>query len=117
MVIKDNVLKFLIKKKSQTGSIGDIILVSIKKAKSKKKIKKVKKKELHRAIIVHTKKKINRYDGSSIKFHKNSIVLLKADIKKNKYQVLGTRILGLVSNELRLNDDNLKIISLASRTI
>ena len=107
------------KKKNKIGTIGDIALVSVKKIKSRIKSKKVKKKEVHKVLIVRTVKKKNRYDGSSIKFHTNSAIILKMDNQiKNKYQPLGTRIFGPISNELRYNsEENYKILSLASKTL
>jgi ribosomal protein L14 len=67
--------------------------------------------DVRRAVIVRTKKETSRLDGRYIKFDDNACVLLN-----NQGQPLGTRILGVVANELRLKKWT-KIISLAPRTV
>jgi len=110
-------LKVYNKSKRQIGSVGNIILISVRKTRNKNKSKKIYKKELHKAVIVRVKKKQNRYDGSSIKFNSNGIVLLKKELHKKVYNPIGTRFFGPISNELR-NDmiQNLKVISIASKS-
>ena len=110
-------LKIYNKSIKQPGFVGNIILVSIKKTRNKNKSKKIYKKELHKAVITRLKKKENRYDGSSIKFNSNGIILLKKELHKQNYNPIGTRIFGPVSNELRNNMiQNLKVISIASKS-
>lgn len=88
--------------------MGDTIVVSIK---SVKLLSKIKKKEIYKGIIVRTKKKILREDGSSLNFNKNSIVLLNM-----KGTPLGTRIFGAVAKELRIKE-NAKLISLCTKIL
>lgn len=111
---KGQCIKIFNKTKKLTGTTGDIILVAIKKTKNKNKSKKIYKKELHKAILIRVKKRVNRYDGSSIKFHKNCAILLKKETPKNIYYPISTRISGPISNELRYKfENNIKIISIA----
>lgn len=91
------------------GSIGDIVVATVKKAIPNGNIKKGK---VIKAVIVRTKKPVRREDGSYIKFDDNACVILKED---NKNPV-GTRILGPVARELRDNDF-MKIVSLANEVI
>ena len=72
---------------------------------------KVKKGEVHRGLIVRTKKGVRRPDGSTIKFDSNSIVLVN---KQN--EPIGTRVFGPVPRELR-GKGFMKIISLAEEVI
>lgn len=72
---------------------------------------KVKKGEVHRAVIIRTKKRIVRPDGSTIKFDTNSAVLLN---KQN--EPIGTRVFGTVPRELRGKGFS-KIVSLAEEVI
>ena len=110
-------LKVFDKSKKQIGNIGKVILVSVKKTKNKNKSKKIYKKELHKAMIIRVKKKQKRYDGSTIKFNKNCAILLKKEMQKQVYYPIGTRIFGPIPNELRiLNEQNLKIISISSKS-
>lgn len=87
---------------------GDIIVVSIKTASPGGKVKKG---EVHRGIIVRTKKGVKRPDGSTIQFDSNSIVLIN---KQN--EPIGTRVFGPVPRELR-GKGFMKIISLAEEVI
>ncbi len=86
------------------ASIGDVIVVSIKDAIPRGKVKKG---EVHRAVIVRTAKKIRRTDGSAICFDKNAAVLIN-----KQGEPMGTRIFGPVARELRAKKF-MKIISLA----
>jgi large subunit ribosomal protein L14 len=88
--------------------IGDIIKVSIKDAIPRGKVKKG---DVHNAVVVRTKKAIRRPDGSAIRFDGNAAVLLNANL-----QPIGTRIFGPVTRELR-NEKFMKIISLAPEVI
>ena len=90
------------------ASIGDIIVVSVKEAIPKGRVKKG---DIHRAVIVRTAKEIHRSDGSSIKFDSNAAVLIY-----NQNEPIGTRIFGPVTRELRLKKF-MKIISLAPEVL
>ena len=80
--------------KRKYASVGDVIVVTIKEAIPRGKVKKG---EVRRAVIVRTAKQIQRQDGSSIKFDTNAAVLLS-----NSGEPIGTRIFGPVVRELRL---------------
>ncbi len=95
--------------KRRFASLGDIIVVSIKTAIPKGKVKKG---EVKKAVIVRTKQSVKRADGSTIRFDKNAVVLINPTNK----EPLGTRIFGPVARELR-NKDFTKIISLAPEVI
>ena len=94
--------------KRKYGSVGDVIVVTIKEAIPRGKVKKG---EVRRAVIVRTSKQIHRQDGSSIKFDTNAAVLLS-----NSGEPIGTRIFGPVTRELRVKGHT-KIISLAPEVI
>ena len=94
--------------KRRYASVGDIIVVSIKGALPKGKVKKG---DVHRAVVVRTKQAIRRQDGSEIQFDKNAAVLLT---KQN--EPIGTRIFGPVTRELR-SVGFMKIISLAPEVL
>ena len=101
-------IKVLGGSKRRFASIGDIIVVSIKDAIPRAKVKKG---EVQRAIIVRTKKPLIREDGTSIKFDTNAAVLLD---KQN--EPIGTRIFGPVTRELR-KKNMMKIVSLAPEVL
>src|ERR1700678_867744 len=86
----------------RTAAIGDIIVVSIKTAIPNAKVKKG---EVHKAVIVRTVSKTRRNDGSYIAFDDNSAVLINAN-----QEPIGTRIFGPVARELRARQF-VKIIS------
>jgi large subunit ribosomal protein L14 len=90
------------------ASIGDIIVVSVKEALPGARVKK---KQLHKAVIVRTKKEIGRSDGSYIRFDDNSVVLVD-----NNREPIGTRIFGPVARELRAKRF-MKIVSLAPEVL
>jgi len=94
--------------KRMTAGIGDIIVVSVKEAIPRGRVKKG---DVHRAVIVRTAKEIRRPDGSSIRFDGNAAVLLN---KQN--EPIGTRIFGPVTRELRAKKF-MKIISLAPEVL
>ena len=94
--------------KRRYARIGDIIVVSVKDAIPRSKVKKG---EVQRAIIVRTKKPLIREDGTSIKFDTNAAVLLD---KQN--EPIGTRIFGPVTRELR-KKNMMKIVSLAPEVL
>lgn len=98
--------------KTRYGKIGDVIVVSIQKIRSKNKLtSKVKKGDVLYAVIVKTKFRLKRKSGVSFCFNQNSVVLLNKQLKP-----LATRVFGLVPKELRTNKF-LKIISLAGGTV
>tara|TARA_A100001234_G_scaffold11082_1_gene9175 strand:+ start:6922 stop:7281 length:360 start_codon:yes stop_codon:yes gene_type:complete len=101
-------IKVLGGSKRRTASIGDIIVVSVKEAIPKGKVKKG---EVLKAVIVRTKKEIRRNDGSAIRFDTNAAVLVNAN-----GEPLGTRIFGPVTRELR-SKNLMKIVSLAPEVI
>ncbi len=94
--------------KRKYASVGDVIVVSIKEAIPRGKVKKG---EVRRAVIVRTSKQIQRQDGSSIKFDTNAAVLLS-----NSGEPIGTRIFGPVVRELRFKKF-MKIVSLAPEVL
>jgi large subunit ribosomal protein L14 len=90
------------------ASVGDVIVVSIKEAIPRGKVKKG---EVHRAVIVRTRRDIHRPDGSTIRFDKDAAVLIT---KQN--EPIGTRIFGPVTRELR-SKSFMKIVSLAPEVL
>jgi len=90
------------------GSVGDVIVASVRKAAPGSAIKKG---EVVRAVIVRTAKGVHRADGTYVRFDENAAVLIKED--KNPR---GTRIFGPVARELR-EKDYMKILSLAPEVI
>ena len=101
-------IKVLGGSKRRYASIGDVIVVSIKDAMPKGKVKKG---DVHKAVVVRTRQQISRDDGSSIKFDTNAAVLIAAN-----NEPIGTRIFGPVTRELR-NKGQMKIISLAPEVL
>ena len=84
-------------KKSRYAYVGDILLVSVKKLRAKRRFtSKVKKGQLMRALVVRIKKKNSYFSGDGLFFFENSVILLK---KNNK--LFGTRIFGLLPRSLR----------------
>ena len=92
----------------KTASIGDVIVVSVKEAIPRGRVKKG---EIHRALVVRTAKEIHRPDGSAIRFDRNAAVLITS-----QGEPIGTRIFGPVTRELRAKR-YLKIISLAPEVL
>ena len=90
------------------GTVGDVIVVAIKEAIPRGKVKKG---EVAKAVIVRTAKEIHRPDGTSIRFDKNAAVLIN-----NQGEPIGTRIFGPVTRELRAKKF-MKIISLAPEVL
>ena len=90
------------------ASIGDVIVCSVKDALPNSKVKKG---DVVKAVIVRTKSKMRRQDGTYIRFDDNSAVLVKTD-----NEPVGTRIFGPVARELR-EKDFMKIISLAPEVL
>ena len=101
-------IKVLGGSKRRFASIGDIIVVSVKDAIPRAKVKKG---EVFKAVIVRTSKSFGRTDGSTIKFDRNAAVLLD-----KQEEPLATRIFGPVTRELRTKKF-MKIISLAPEVL
>lgn len=94
--------------KKRTASVGDIIKVTVKVAVPDRRVKTS---EVHNAVVVRTRKEIKRADGSSIRFDRNSAVIIN-----NNNEPIGTRIFGPVTRELR-SKQFMKIISLAPEVL
>ena len=90
------------------ASVGDVIVVSVKEAIPRGRVKKG---DIHRAVVVRTAKEIRRPDGTAISFDRNAAVLISA-----AGEPIGTRIFGPVTRELRAKQ-YMKIISLAPEVL
>jgi large subunit ribosomal protein L14 len=101
-------IKVLGGSKRRTAGVGDVIVVSVKDAIPRGRVKKG---EIHKAVIVRTAFPIRRDDGSVIRFDRNAAVLID---KQN--EPIGTRIFGPVTRELRARQF-MKIISLAPEVL
>jgi large subunit ribosomal protein L14 len=101
-------IKVLGGSKRRYAHIGDVIRVTVKDAIPRGKVKKG---EIHYALVVRTKKGVRRSDGSLIRFDSNAAVLLD-----NKREPLGTRVFGPVSRELR-SEEFMRIVSLAPEVL
>ena len=101
-------IKVLGGSKRKVAAVGDVIVVSVKEAIPRGRVKKG---EVLRAVIVRTAKEIRRNDGSSIRFDNNAAVLIN---KQN--EPIGTRIFGPVTRELRAKKF-MKIVSLAPEVL
>jgi large subunit ribosomal protein L14 len=101
-------IKVLGGSKRKTANIGDIIVVSVKEAIPRGRVKKG---DVHRAVIVRTAHGIKRDDGSAIRFDRNAAVLINAS-----GEPIGTRIFGPVTRELR-SKNFMKIISLSPEVL
>ncbi len=94
--------------KRKSASVGDIIVVSIKEAVPESKVKKG---DVHRAVIVRTRKEVRRPDGSYIRFDNNAAVIIN-----EAREPVGTRIFGPIARELR-GKNFMKIVSLAPEVL
>ena len=101
-------IKVLGGSKRKYAHVGDIIVVSVKEAIPRGKVKKG---DVHHAVIVRTAKEVFRADGSAIRFDKNAAVLIN-----KQGEPIGTRIFGPVTRELRAKRFT-KIISLAPEVL
>ena len=101
-------IKVLGGSKRRYASIGDIIVVAVKEAIPKGKVKKG---SVYKAVVVRVKKGIHRNDGSKVRFDNNAAVLVD-----DKGEPVGTRIFGPVTRELR-SRGQMKIISLAPEVL
>ncbi len=101
-------IKVLGGSKRRYASVGDIIVVSVKEAIPRGRVKKG---DVMKAVVVRTAKDIHRADGSTIRFDGNAAVLINA-----QGEPVGTRIFGPVTRELRAKN-HMKIVSLAPEVI
>lgn len=101
-------IKVLGGSKRRTANIGDVVVVSIKEAIPRGKVKKG---EVRKAVIVRTAHGLNRASGEKIRFDTNACVLIN-----NNSEPIGTRIFGPVTRELR-SKGYMKIISLAGEVL
>ena len=101
-------IKVLGGSKRRFASVGDVIVVSVKEAIPRGRVKKG---DVHKAVVVRTAKEIRRPDGSSIRFDRNAAVLINA-----AGEPIGTRIFGPVTRELRAKG-YMKIISLSPEVL
>ena len=101
-------IKVLGGSKRKYASVGDIIVVSVKEAIPRGRVKKG---DVMKAVVVRTAKDIRRPDGSVIRFDRNAAVLIN-----NQKEPVGTRIFGPVTRELR-TERFMKIVSLAPEVL
>lgn len=101
-------IKVLGGSKRRSAGVGDVIVVSVKEAIPRGRVRKG---DMHRAVIVRTAKEIHRPDGTTIRFDRNAAVLITP-----QGEPIGTRIFGPVTRELR-SKNFMKIISLAPEVL
>ena len=94
--------------KRKYASVGDVIVVSVKEAIPRGRVKKG---DVRKAVVVRTSKEVRREDGTAIRFDSNAAVILN-----NSGEPIGTRIFGPVVRELRAKNF-MKIISLAPEVL
>jgi large subunit ribosomal protein L14 len=87
------VFKVVGSSKKRYAEIGEIVIISIQKAEPRKAVKK---KDIHRAVVVRQKKAFRRKDGSYVRFDENAVVL----IDKTKGEPIGGRVFGPIPREL-----------------
>ena len=101
-------IKVLGGSKRKYASVGDVIVVSVKEAIPRGRVKKG---DVRKAVVVRTSKEVRRDDGTAIRFDSNAAVILS-----NNGEPIGTRIFGPVVRELRAKNF-MKIISLAPEVL
>ena len=101
-------IKVLGGSKRKYASVGDVIVVSVKEAIPRGRVKKG---DVRKAVVVRTAKEVRRDDGTAIRFDSNAAVILN-----NAGEPIGTRIFGPVVRELR-SKNFMKIISLAPEVL
>ncbi|MEL6746669.1 MAG: 50S ribosomal protein L14 [Pseudomonadota bacterium] len=101
-------IKVLGGSKRKYARVGDIIVVSVKEAIPKGRVKKG---QVMKAVVVRTAAPVHRADGSLIRFDRNAAVLVN-----NNKEPVGTRIFGPVTRELRAKS-HMKIVSLAPEVL
>jgi large subunit ribosomal protein L14 len=95
--------------KRRYASMGDVVLVSVKTLRKKRRLfSKVKKGEIYRALIIRTKIGVNYISSDNLKFLTNSVVLLK---RQNK--LIGTRVFGSISKNFRYTK-YMRLVSLSA---
>ena len=105
---KVKAFKILGGSKRRYASLGDVVVVSVKTAIPNSAVKKG---SVQKAVIVRTKKKVRRKDGTYVRFDDNAAVILD-----ERYEPKGTRIFGPVARELR-EREYMKIVSLAPEVL
>ena len=101
-------IKVLGGSKRKVAGVGDVLVVSVKEAIPRGRVKKG---VVLKAVIVRTAKEIRRVDGTAIRFDRNAAVLIN-----NQNEPIGTRIFGPVTRELRAKQF-MKIVSLAPEVL
>ena len=101
-------IKVLGGSKRKYASVGDVIVVSVKEAIPRGRVKKG---DVRKAVVVRTSKEVRRDDGTAIRFDSNAAVIIN-----NTGEPIGTRIFGPVVRELRAKNF-MKIISLAPEVL
>ena len=101
-------IKVLGGSKRKYASVGDVIVVTVKEAIPRGRVKKG---DIRRAVVVRTAKEVRRDDGTAIRFDRNAAVIIN-----NNNEPIGTRIFGPVVRELRAKHF-MKIISLAPEVL
>ena len=101
-------IKVLGGSKRKYASVGDVIVVSVKEAIPRGRVKKG---DVRKAVVVRTAKEVRRDDGTAIRFDGNAAVILN-----NANEPIGTRIFGPVVRELRAKNF-MKIVSLAPEVL
>ncbi len=101
-------IKVLGGSKRKYATVGDIIVVSVKEAIPRGRVKKG---DVMKAVVVRVRKDIHRADGQVIRFDRNAAVLIN-----NQKEPIGTRIFGPVPRELRAKNHT-KILSLAPEVL
>ena len=101
-------IKVLGGSKRKYATVGDVIVVSVKEAIPRGRVKKG---DVMKAVVVRVAKDIRRPDGSIIRFDRNAAVLITPQMEP-----IGTRIFGPVPRELRAKN-HMKIISLAPEVL
>ena len=101
-------IKVLGGSKKRYARLGDKIIITVKKAIPNSNLKKG---EVHKAVVVRTKKELKRKDGSYIRFDDNAAVIIDSQLEPK-----GTRVFGPVARELRVKKF-MKILSLAPEVI
>ncbi|MAM34870.1 MAG: 50S ribosomal protein L14 [Micavibrio sp.] len=101
-------IKVLGGSKRRYAGVGDVVVVSVKDAQPRGRVKKG---DVRRAVVVRTSKEMSRPSGERIKFDTNACVLIN-----NNGEPIGTRIFGPVPRELRAKN-YMKIISLAAEVL
>ena len=87
------VFKVLGASKKRYAEIGELVVISVQKSEPRKSVKK---KDIHRAVVVRQKKAFRRKDGSYVRFDENAVVL----VDKTKGEPIGGRVFGPIPREI-----------------